>query len=60
MEATIAEAEGELAACRARLEDPAIVSDAAEVAKRYAASEAARARVESLYARWAELDAKQS
>jgi len=60
IETTIADAEGELAACRARLDDPAIVSDAAEVARRYAATEAVRARVESLYARWAELDAKQS
>ena len=59
IEATILAAEEALAACRAGLEDPAVVSDAAEVARRYAAAEAASARVDSLYARWSELDAKQ-
>jgi ATP-binding cassette subfamily F protein uup len=59
IEATILAAEEELAACRAALEDPAVVSDAGELARRYAASEAASTRVETLYARWSELDAKQ-
>jgi hypothetical protein len=59
MEATILAAEEELDACRRGLEDPAVTSDASELARRYAATEAASARVTQLYARWAELDAKQ-
>ena len=59
IEAAILAAEATLAACRAGLEDPAIVADAAEVARRYAATEAASSRVDALYARWSELDAKQ-
>jgi ATP-binding cassette subfamily F protein uup len=59
IEAAILAAEETLAACRAGLEDPRVVSDAAEVARRYAATEAASARVDALYARWSELDAKQ-
>jgi ATP-binding cassette subfamily F protein uup len=59
MEATILAAEEALAAARAALADPAVVSDAGELARRYAESEAASARVEALYARWSELDAKQ-
>jgi ATP-binding cassette subfamily F protein uup len=59
IEATIVVAEEALAACHAGLDDPAVVSDAAEVARRYAAAEAANARVDSLYVRWSELDAKQ-
>ncbi len=58
MEETILAAEEDVAACRAGLDDPAVVSDAAELARRYAAHEAASARVEQLYARWSELDAK--
>jgi ATP-binding cassette subfamily F protein uup len=58
MEQTILVAEEALAACRAGLDDPAVVSDAGELARRYAAHEAASARVEELYARWSELDAK--
>jgi ubiquinone biosynthesis protein UbiJ len=53
------EAEAELESCRAGLEDPAVVSDAAELARRYAETEAASARVDRLYARLSELDAKQ-
>ena len=59
IEATILAAEETLAACRAGLEDPGVVSDAAEVARRYAAAEAASARIDALYARWSELEAKQ-
>jgi ATP-binding cassette subfamily F protein uup len=59
IEAAILAAEEELASCRAGLDDPAVVSDAAELARRYAAAEAARQRVDGLYARWSELDAKQ-
>ena len=38
----------------------AVASDPAALAARYAAAEAARAEVERLYARWAELEGKQS
>jgi ATP-binding cassette subfamily F protein uup len=59
MEERILAAEAALAACTAALEDPAAASDSAEVARRYAAAETARADVEALYARWTELEAKQ-
>ena len=41
-------------------DDPAIASDPAALQERYAALEAARAEVDRLYARWAELEAKQA
>ncbi len=59
MEARILEAEEALAACEAALGDPAVATDSAEVARRFAAAADARGRVEALYARWAELDEKQ-
>jgi ABC transport system ATP-binding/permease protein len=59
MEERILAAEAALIECRAALEDPAIGSDSGEVAKRSAAAEAARLHVETLYARWTELEAKQ-
>jgi ATP-binding cassette subfamily F protein uup len=58
MEAGILEAETALDACRRAAEDPGIASDPAALQARYAALEAARAEVERLYARWAELEAK--
>ena len=58
MEAAILEAETALDACRRAAEDPGIASDPAALQARYAALEAARAEVERLYARWAELEAK--
>jgi ATP-binding cassette subfamily F protein uup len=60
MEARIAEAERVLAESRAALEDPVVASDPTALATRYAAAESARAAVESLYGRWAELERKQS
>jgi ATP-binding cassette subfamily F protein uup len=60
MEQTILEAEKALDACRRATEDPAIASDAAALQERFAALEAARADVDRLYARWAELEAKQA
>ena len=60
MEAAILEAESALEACRRAAEDPAIASDPAALQERYAALEAARAEVDRLYARWAELEAKQA
>jgi len=58
MEATIVEAETALEACRRAAEDPAIASDPAALQARYADLEAARAEVDRLYARWAELEGK--
>jgi ATP-binding cassette subfamily F protein uup len=58
MEATILEAETAWEACQRAAEDPAIASDPAALQARYAALEAARAEVDRLYARWAELTAK--
>ena len=59
MEERILAVESALADAQAGLADPAVAADAAEVARRYAAAEELRARVEALYARWEELDAKQ-
>jgi ATP-binding cassette subfamily F protein uup len=59
MEQRILAAESALEAARAALQDPAVASDAAALAARCAAEEAARTDVDRLYARWAELDAKQ-
>ena len=59
MEGRILAAESALAECQAALTDAAVAADSAEVARRYAAAEAARHAVEALYARWAELDEKQ-
>jgi ATP-binding cassette subfamily F protein uup len=58
MEAAIVAAETELEACRRAAEDPTIASDSAALQARYAAVEAARAAVDRLYARWAELEAR--
>ena len=59
MEQAILAAEGAVEACRRAAEDPGIASDPAALQTRYAALEAARAEVDRLYARWAELEAKQ-
>jgi ABC transport system ATP-binding/permease protein len=60
IEARIEGAERALAESRAALDDPAVASDPTALADRYAAAESARAAVESLYARWADLERKQS
>jgi len=60
MERAIVDAETTAEACRQAAEDPAIASDPAELGKRYAALETARAEVARLYDRWAELEAKQA
>jgi ATP-binding cassette subfamily F protein uup len=57
MEAAVLAAEAAADACRQAAEDPAIASDASTLETRYAALAAARAEVDRLYARWAELDA---
>jgi len=60
MEQAILDAERAVGACLGAVEDPAIVSDPTALQQRYAALEAARADVDRLYARWAELEAKQA
>ncbi|HEX9819102.1 MAG TPA: ABC-F family ATP-binding cassette domain-containing protein [Methylomirabilota bacterium] len=60
MEQAILDAERAVEACRREAEDPAIASDALALQQRYAALEAARAEVNRLYARWAELEARQA
>jgi hypothetical protein len=59
MERAILAAETALETCRRAAEDPGIASDPGALQLSYAALEAARARVDQLYARWAELEAKQ-
>ena len=59
MERAILDAETAVEACRRAAEDPDIASDPAALQTRYAALQAARALVDRLYARWAELEAKQ-
>jgi len=59
MEAAIVEAETAVKECQRAAEDPAIASDPAALQARYAALDAARAAVDRLYARWAELEARQ-
>jgi ATP-binding cassette subfamily F protein uup len=58
MEQNILKAEETLAVCRAAVDDPAIVSDAAALQTRHEALDQAQAEVERLYARWAELEEK--
>ena len=58
MEAAVLEAEVRLGAADAALVDPAVATDAAALQERAGAAAAARAEVERLYARWAELEAK--
>jgi ABC transport system ATP-binding/permease protein len=59
MEAKIEESENALAAAQKAMEDPAVASDFAKLQARSADLEKARQEVERLYARWAELEAKQ-
>jgi len=58
IEARIAEAETELERCKAALEDPAVFSDHTRIAEASAAHEAAQQAVDTLYARWHELEEK--
>jgi len=60
MERAILEAERAVAACEQAAGDPAIASDPTALEERYAALARARAEVDRLYARWAELEAKQA
>jgi ATP-binding cassette subfamily F protein uup len=58
MEQQILAAEEALVACQQALDDPAVASDPTAVQERYEALTAARAAVDTLYARWAELEEK--
>ena len=58
MEAAILAAEAMVAGRAAAANDPAIATNAAELAARWRALDDAQHAVERLYARWAELDAK--
>jgi len=58
MEELILEAEAELESKQLAAEDPAIASNAAELVAAHEAVVQARQRVDQLYARWAELEAK--
>ena len=52
------EAEEELANSKSALDDPAVFSDHTKVQDATIRMETAQHRVEALYARWAELEAK--
>ncbi len=58
MEGLILEAEERLAAAQAALQAPETVSDPRAIESAYRAMNEAQAEVDSLYARWAELEAK--
>jgi ATP-binding cassette subfamily F protein uup len=60
IEERIAEAEAELRVSRVAAEDPAIVSDAEKLVSAHARLEEMQKVVDQLYARWAELEAKQA
>ena len=59
IEQRIAEAEQVLETKRSQADDPAIASDAVGLLKAHAELEEAQREVDTLYARWAELEAKQ-
>ncbi len=59
MEQKILAAEEVLAACQCAIDDPAVASDPVALPERYEALEVARVAVDTLYARWAELEDKQ-
>ena len=58
MEEAIMAAEAAVERCRTAAEDPEIASDPAALHERYTALDTARAEVDRLYARWAELESK--
>jgi ATP-binding cassette subfamily F protein uup len=58
MEGAILDAEAAAETARRAAEDPAIASDPGALQARYAVLDEARAEVDRLYARWAELEAK--
>lgn len=58
METTIQEADERVASCVRAMEDPEVAGDHVEAQKRWKELEDARSHVQSLYARWEELEAK--
>jgi ABC transport system ATP-binding/permease protein len=60
LEDRIAEAEETLNKARATLEDPSVATDAARLQVALAETEAAQQAVDTLFTRWAELEAKQT
>ena len=60
IEQRIAEAEESLRAKRAQLEDPAIASDGPRLLAAHAEMEQSQKQVDTLYARWAELEGKKN
>jgi ATP-binding cassette subfamily F protein uup len=58
MEGRILEAENDVAVLEQALQQPEVTSDPARLQRTYAALENAQARVDELYARWSELEAK--
>jgi ATP-binding cassette subfamily F protein uup len=60
IEHLVAEAENALQAKREQLEDPAIVSDGPRLMVAHAEMEEAQEKVDTLYARWAELEKKKN
>ncbi len=58
IEEEVLAAEERLSLAQRSLEDPAVATDAAALAERLEAMQAARAEVDRLYARWAELEEK--
>jgi ATP-binding cassette subfamily F protein uup len=60
IEHRVAEAEHVLEAKRTQLEDPAIASDGPRLVGAHAELEAAQDKVDTLYARWAELEKKKN
>jgi len=60
IEDRIGEAEARLAAAQTKVEDPAVATDAARLVEALAEQEKAQEEVDSLFARWAELEAKQA
>ena len=58
MEAAIRLAELDVERAKTALEDPAVAHDAGELHKRQDSIEAARKRLEELFARWEELEGR--
>jgi ATP-binding cassette subfamily F protein uup len=58
MESAIAAAEADAARAKAALEDPSVATDAQELGKRHEYLNEARGKVESLFKRWEELQAR--
>jgi ABC transport system ATP-binding/permease protein len=58
MEAAIEQAEADVEQARREMEDPAVATNADRLSKCYDAHKVARDRLESLYARWYELESK--